>query len=184
LLCQHYKNLQIVVIGDACSDDTEARVAKIRDSRITFFNLPERGRYPAAPELRWMVAGTAAMNEALRRAEGHFVTHLDDDDENMPERVSRLVERARQTQADLVFHPFWVERPEGWRLREAKSFQRQEVGTGSIFYHRFFAGVPWDIDAYRLREPGDWHRLRKFKYMGAVAEREPTPLARYYWSKG
>jgi len=183
ILGQHYKNIELLVVGDCCTDDTEARVAKIRDSRLHFVNLPERGRYPSDPLERWMVAGSAAMNEGLRRASGDFVTHLDDDDEHLPERLDRLVDRLKATSADLVWHPFWTERPSGWELVEAPAFARKAVTTGSTLYHRWFARIPWDLLAYRLTEGGDWNRLRKFRYVGARVVREDAALLRHFREK-
>lgn len=183
ILNQEYKNLEILVVGDCCTDDTEARVAKIRDSRLHFVNLPERGRYPSDPLERWMVAGSAAMNEGLRRASGNFITHLDDDDEHLPERLVKLVDRLKSTSADLVWHPFWTERPSGWELVEAPAFARKGVTTGSTLYHRWFARIPWDLLAYRLAEGGDWNRLRKFRYVGAKLVREDAALLRHFREK-
>lgn len=180
ILAQDYRNLEVLVVGDACTDDTPQRIAKIRDARVSFINLPERGKYPQDPDARWMVAGSAAMNEGLRRAHGDFVTHLDDDDEHLPERVAKLLDRIKSTRADLVFHPFMVERMSGWELNEAPAFQRRAVTTGSIFYHRWFAQIHWDLKAYRLRETGDWNRLRRFRYVGAVVQRDPTVLLRHF----
>jgi hypothetical protein len=181
ILEQDYRNLQVVVVGDACTDDTEKRMAQVRDGRVTFFNLPERGKYPEDPHSRWMVAGSAAMNEGLRRAEGQFVTHLDDDDEHLPQRISTLLAEIRRARADLIYHPFWRELPDGsWRLVEAAGFQRRAVSTGSILYHRWFARVHWDLDAYRMGEPGDWNRLRKLSYLGASTVRCSAPLLRHF----
>jgi glycosyltransferase involved in cell wall biosynthesis len=128
-----------------------------------------------------MVAGSTAMNAALALAEGDFVAHLDDDDECLPERVSTLLARIRETRADLVWHPFWYETtPDTWKLNPAQNFCYQSATTGSVLYHRWFARIPWDLEAYRMGEPGDWNRLRKFSYIGANTMREPTPLMRHY----
>ena len=43
---QTYPNLQMVVVGDHCTDDTEPRLAAIRDDRLVFENLGVRGPYP------------------------------------------------------------------------------------------------------------------------------------------
>jgi glycosyltransferase involved in cell wall biosynthesis len=180
ILAQDYQNLEVLVVGDACTDDTAERVARIGDSRVSFRNLPKRGNYPDNPDWRWMVAGSAAMNEGLRLAKGDFVTHLDDDDEHLPDRVSKLLAKIKSTRADLVWHPFMAERASGWELIEAPHFQRKAVSTGSIFYHRWFARIHWDLTAYRLQETGDWNRMRRFKYIGAVVEREPAVLLRHF----
>lgn len=47
VLAQTYKRIEVVVVGDHCEDDTAERVAALNDDRVTFVNLPERGRYPA-----------------------------------------------------------------------------------------------------------------------------------------
>lgn len=55
-----------------------------------------------------------------------------------------------------------------------------QVTTSSIFYHSWFRQIPWDIQAYRHREPGDWNRLRKMAYLGVKAGRFPDPLLWHY----
>ncbi len=64
-VAQTYPNLEILVVGDHCDAATEMAVKSVDDPRIKFINLAERGRYPADPTLRWMVAGTTPMNAAL-----------------------------------------------------------------------------------------------------------------------
>jgi hypothetical protein len=163
---QSYHNLQIIVVGDNCSDDTALRLAALGDNRIHFVNLPERGPYPRQGIDRWYVAGSNAMNHALSLCEGHFVTHLDDDDAMVPHRIETLVGEALQNRADFLWHPFWCENRDGTWLKLGNGrLELGQVSTGSIFYHRYFARVPWDVHAYRLREPGDWNRLRKIKLM-------------------
>jgi glycosyltransferase involved in cell wall biosynthesis len=184
ILNQHYSNLDVIVVGDCCTDDTETRVRNLADDRIRFVNLPERGKYPDDPQWRWMVAGTVPMNLALTLARGDFITHLDDDDEHSPDRVAKLISFIRESKAEFVWHPFWRENPDGkWELKPCHGFRRHEVTTSSIFYHRWLAQVPWDINAYRYREPGDWNRMRKFKYLGVRAARYPDPFLRHYMER-
>jgi len=184
ILNQTYSHIEVIVVGDCCTDDTETRVRDLGDSRVRFINLPERGMYPDNPEWRWMVAGTTPMNLALSLARGDFITHLDDDDEHTEDRITKLVSLTRETRADIVWHPFWRETPEAtWELRQCKQFRRYEVTTSSIFYHRWFAQFPWDINAYKYREAGDWNRLRKFKYLGVKAARFPEPVLRHFMER-
>lgn len=181
LLSQDYQNLEIIVVGDSCTDNTEELINQIKDKRLRFMNLPERGNYPIEPEWRWMVAGTEAANCTLNIANGDFITHLDDDDEHSPDRVSKLVRFIQETHADLVWHPFWRETAAGrWQLKSAEYFKRNEMTTSSVFYHKWFKQIPWDINAYKYREPGDWNRFRKFNYLGARMARFPEPLLRHF----
>ncbi|WP_298432761.1 glycosyltransferase family 2 protein [Geobacter sp.] len=180
-LAQSYENIEVIVVGDCCTDDTEKLISTIRDNRLKFINLPKRGNYPEEPIHRWRVAGTVPFNYALSIAKGDFITHLDDDDEFVPDRTEKLVGFIQESKADLVWHPFMYEcADERWRLNEAAEFAVNKVTTSSIFYHRWFAQIPWDINAYRLHEPGDWNRLRKVKYLGARVARFPEPLLKHY----
>jgi hypothetical protein len=185
-LCgQSYTNIQIIVIGDHCTDDTETRISEIRDSRILFENLPQRGPYPRYenkhPSDRWCVAGTHAVNRALSLAEGDFIAHLDDDDECEPERVEILLGKIREARADVVFHRFWSQGNDGsWSEQGNGEFALGQVSTGTVLYHCYLGRVPWDVYAYRFGEPGDWNRFRKFKMMRARTEFVPLLLTRLY----
>jgi Glycosyl transferase family 2 len=181
LLTQTYRNLQIIVVGDHCTDDTAERIARLGDRRIFFVNLPKRGPYPRPGIDRWRVAGSHPGNRALQLVEGEFVTHLDEDDSFEPERIQILVKKIREVRADLVFHRFWWQQPNGgWAEFGNGSFEHGQTGTSMIFYHRYLAQIPWDVFAYRFGEPEDWNRLRKFKLMRARTEFVPALLTRYY----
>ena len=57
--------------------------------------------------------------------------------------------------------------------------------AGSSAASRTLQGVvvqqlPYDPKAYRYREPGDWNRYRKIKYLQARLRRYPEPLLRHY----
>ena len=181
LLEQTYKKIEIIVVGDNSSDSVVAAVESVNDPRLRFVNLPVRGSYPSLPQLQWCVAGTAPDNQSLAMINGDYVTHLDDDDEHLPTRIETLVNFARETAADVVWHPFWIVRSDGpTTLVEAEQFQYGQVTNGSVFYRSWFAQIPYDIKAYVLREPGDWNRFRKFRYVRPMMARCPEALLRHY----
>ncbi|MDN3564387.1 glycosyltransferase [Paeniroseomonas aquatica] len=166
LQAQTHRNLQIVVVGDHCTDDTARRIADLGDDRIVFANLPERGPYPPPGIDRWRVAGSNAMNHALSLCKGDFVTHLDDDDRMTADKIATMVAAARDNSADFLWHSFWYEHRDGsWEALGNGKLELGQVTTGSIFYHGYFARFGWDVHAYRLGEPGDWNRLRKIKML-------------------
>jgi glycosyltransferase involved in cell wall biosynthesis len=181
ILGQTWKNLELIVVGDGCTDDTEERVAAIADRRLTFVNQTERGAYPQDPERRWMVAGTHAINRARSMAKGDYVTQLDDDDEYIKDRLEKLVRFARESAADFVWHPFWVEDGDGaWAINEAQEFALGQLTNGSVLYRSWFTKIEADVNAWRLLEPGDWHRYRRIRYINPVMKRFPEPLLRHY----
>jgi len=181
VLRQTYNHLELIVVGDGCTDETEESVARIEDPRLRFVNLPTRGVYPSDPLRRWMVAGTPAVNRALELAQGDYITHLDDDDEYLPERLKKLVEFATSQACDFVWHPFWWEDESGnWILSECPEMVYAQVTTSSVFYRAWFKKIEWDANAHLLGEPGDWNRFRRIKYLNPVARRFPEPLLRHY----
>src|SRR5215208_7166646 len=140
LLAQTYTNLQVIVVGDHCTDETAEQIARLDDRRISFVNLPRRGPYPRDPLDRWRVAGTAPGNRALELVEGDFVTHLDEDDIYEPRRIEILLQNIRVARADLVFHRFqWQGLDGSWMQRGNGSFVHAQISTGTILYHRYLA---------------------------------------------
>ncbi len=181
ILEQDYEHFEVIVVGDCCTDNTAELISSLRDERIRFVNLPERGKYPEDPGWRWMVAGAPVLNHAFSLANGDFITQLDDDDEYAPERLNTLVRFIQKTCADMVWHPFWAQDMKGrWHLNKAEYYKKTLVTTSSIFFHNWFKQIPADVQAYKYLEAGDWNRLRKIKYLGAKMIRCPEPLVRHY----
>ncbi len=182
LIGQTYRNIEIIVVGDHCTDDTQARLEALRDPRIEFHNLPERGPYPRPGIERWQVAGTYGANLALSLCRGDFITHLDDDDAMAPHRIAAMVAAALQTRADFLWHPLRIENKDGswYVIGGSGRLEITQAGTGSLFYHRYFASVPWEVMAYRLREAGDWNRIRRIKVLRPRTHFVSEPLAYHH----
>ncbi len=95
-----------------------------------------------------------------------------------PPLVTRLIGADERAAFGAGFHH---EKAEGrWELNPAEEFASSQVTTSSVFYHRWFARIGWDINAYRLKEPGDWNRFRKFRYLGVRHARYPEPMLFHY----
>lgn len=181
ILEQSYKNIEVIVVGDCCGDETEKRMAAIDDARVRFVNLPERGKYPADAYRRWMVAGTTPVNHALSMAKGDFITHLDDDDRYEACRIESLLESAVKHRAEMVWHPFHLQNTRGkWKKHKAEKYATGQVTTSSVFYHSWLTRIKWNIEAHVLQEPGDWNRFRKFNYFGIKKVRNPYYLLWHY----
>lgn len=88
---QTEKDLEVLVIGDACTDDSEEVVSSIGDPRVQWFNLAERFGHQAGPN-----------NEGLRRAKGAFIFYLNHDDVWFPHHVEKFLE-VFDRGADLVY---------------------------------------------------------------------------------
>jgi hypothetical protein len=166
ILAQTYRNLQIVIVGDHCPGDTGHKLAQLRDDRISFTTLPERGPYPPLERERWFVARANAQNAALAQCEGHFITHLDDYDRFASVRIEQLVQACLAQRVEFSWHPFRAQREAGdWEVIGDGRFSVDQVNSGAVFYHRYFTRFKWDPLAYRLDEPGDWNRFRKIRML-------------------
>ncbi len=79
VVCQNYRNLQIIAINDG-GEDVSDIVKSYDDPRLLFINRKEnRGK-------------AYSLNEALARAEGKYVAYLDDDDLYYPNHIETLVD--------------------------------------------------------------------------------------------
>src|SRR5579872_2122093 len=69
-LCQQfYRDFEVWVVGDCCTDDSEQVVAAMGDSRLHWTNLTQRVGRQNGPN-----------NEGLRRAQGKYIAYLGHDD--------------------------------------------------------------------------------------------------------
>lgn len=77
---QTYKNIEILVVDDASRDDTEKAVKSIIDSRLKYI-CHEKNRGLATTR-----------NTGIKNSTGEYITFIDDDDEWLPEKISRQIE--------------------------------------------------------------------------------------------
>lgn len=103
VLSQTYTNLELIVVGDHCTDSTVELISKIKDPRIRFYNLPNRNRnYPQTVENHWLVGGTVPANKAMELARGQWLARVDDDDTWSKDHIEVLLRFAQQKQHEFV----------------------------------------------------------------------------------
>ena len=83
---------EMIVVGDACTDDTAAVVASFGDPRIRFVNLAENVGEQSGPN-----------NEGVRLSRGRYLAFLNHDDLWLPAHLEHLTRGLHETKADLVF---------------------------------------------------------------------------------
>lgn len=96
VLNQGYENLELLVVDDASTDETEALMATLVDPRLRYIRLARNG------------GASRARNEGLRLAKGDYIAFQDSDDEWLADKLERQVAAAREvgSPADpvCVFH--------------------------------------------------------------------------------
>ncbi len=184
VLNQTYQNFEIVIVGDCCTDDTEERIAKLNDPRIRFYNLPQRGPYPADPKLLWRVAGVPPMNRALEEARGLWIAHLDDDEVWKPYHLEYMLAAGYEKKAELVGGPIILESPPGhWetysprknKLLFWREFMNGGIPHSSRVFRSYLKFFKYDIQSWQLDVGADRHLMMRMIYSGVRCELLKTP---------
>ena len=81
LQLQTFTEWEAWVVGDGCTDESEAAVAALGDPRIHWTNLPANSGSQAIPN-----------NEGIRRARGQYIAYLSHDDLWLPWHLEGLLQ--------------------------------------------------------------------------------------------
>lgn len=92
VLRQTFTDFELLVVGDACTDDSEEVVARMNDPRVRWINLPSNTRHQSGPN-----------NEGLRQARGEIIAYLGHDDLWFPHHLEALVAAYDDEQCDLAY---------------------------------------------------------------------------------
>jgi glycosyltransferase involved in cell wall biosynthesis len=90
-LRQTFSDFEVLVVGDCCTDDSEAVVKAVNDERVRWINLPVNTGHQSGPN-----------NEGLRQARGEIIAYLGHDDLWLPHHLSSML-AALEAGADLAF---------------------------------------------------------------------------------
>jgi glycosyltransferase involved in cell wall biosynthesis len=118
VLRQTMDDFEILVVGDGCTDDSEAVVAAIGDPRIRWFNLPANTRHQSGPN-----------NEGLRQARGELIAYLGHDDLWLPHHLQAHVAALDSSNAAMTYSLLVTILPDGREPRPARP--RPEDGAWS-----------------------------------------------------
>ena len=89
-----FTDWELIVVGDACTDDTGACVESFADPRIRFVNLPVNCGDQSGPN-----------NHGLSLARGRYIAFLNHDDLYLPDHLANCVSELDRGGADLVWVP-------------------------------------------------------------------------------
>ena len=167
VLAQSYKNFELIVVGDHCTDDTEQLVKKIDDNRVKFVNLPVRGKYPEKGYNRWMVAGCIPRNRGLELASGEWIAPLDDDDEFTVHHLEELLSFAVQGGLEMVYGKVQMEKEPGkWINCGIWPLKYKNICHQGVLYHSRLRFLKYDVNAWKYNEPDDWNLVRRMREAG------------------
>jgi glycosyltransferase involved in cell wall biosynthesis len=81
VLDQTFRDFELLVIGDGCTDESGEVVSAIEDRRVHWHNLPVNTKHQSGPN-----------NEGLRLAAGELIAYLGHDDLWLPHHLHTLLE--------------------------------------------------------------------------------------------
>lgn len=181
---QSYPNWEAVVVGEACTDDTEARIRGLGDDRIRFVNLPFRPAYPQDPQLAWRVSGVAPMNAGMQLARGEWIAPLDDDDEFDDDHLEVLLRHAQTNRAEVAYGQWRVIDTRTGALTDAVALSwPPEEGRFNFLTSLLHAGLKqfaYDPNSYLAGEVSDWNLARRLWQAGVRFSFLDRVVATYY----
>ena len=157
VLAQTYSKIEVLIVGDHCTDDTRWVADEVGDPRVRFLSLSSRDR-PTVGVDQWLVAGAHPSNLGLLLAAGEWIAHIDDDDIWHPRHVELLLAEATRTDAEFAFGQAQSEdRPEYWRIEGAAPFptgrwpfRRCDIPHACVLYRSYLRFLYYDVEAYTI----------------------------------
>jgi hypothetical protein len=132
-------DFEVWVVGDACTDDSEAVVAACADDRFHWINLTRHAGSQAGPN-----------DEGARRARGRYLAYLGHDDLWFPWHLATLVETAARERAAFVHGLGAILGPD----------ERIEVAgpppRGASYAAHFVPPTNWLIERALIADLGGW----------------------------
>lgn len=89
-----YKNWELIVVGDHCTDDTEQTVASFNDHRIHFLNLDTNSGQQAKPN-----------NVGMSLAKGEYISFLNQDDFYFNSHLEDCIKHIENSKAEMICVP-------------------------------------------------------------------------------
>ncbi len=102
ILAQTHKNIEVIIVGDKCIDDTADRLSALNNPRIVFYDLPKRGVYPKSAKNRWFVQGSVPRNKGMKIAKGDWFVFISDDDMLYEKHIETLLKAASENDLEFV----------------------------------------------------------------------------------
>lgn len=114
VLVQDYRDIELIIIDDASTDETQNYLRELKDPRVQIIGLEVNGGV------------SRARNLGAQKAQGEWLAFLDSDDVWLPHKLTHQVEKAQNHPQWPLIHgeEIWVRR--GVRVNPKKKHQKGE----------------------------------------------------------
>lgn len=171
VLSQTYQNIELMIVGDHCTDSTAELLAGVTDPRLRFYNLPKRKRrYRQTVENHWFVGGAVPANKAMDLARGAWIARVDDDDTWTVDHIEKLLRFAQKGDYEFVSALYLEERfgerkvVDGVRALDTYYTRRPPIpndsspkigGVSTWLYRSYLKFMHYNVDCWRKK----WNRV-------------------------
>ncbi len=112
-LNQTYKNIEILIIDDCSTDNTQEVVENINDSRLKYYKNKINS---------W---SCVSRNNWIKLSKGEYINFLDDDDELLPEKIELQLEKFRTSNIKNLWVVTWDVEYKRSDINEVKKNRKQ-----------------------------------------------------------
>lgn len=167
LLNQSWRNIEIIVVDDASTDDTGTVVQALasQDARIRYFRLPCNG-------------GTyVAKTAGFQHSRGEFVTCHDSDDWSHPQRIERQVQPLIRDPALIATTSQWVRMEDSGRYYVRLIYPLLQLNPASPMFRRQAVAEQVGLwDAARIGADSEFHSRLRLMFGRDAVRRIAQPL--------
>ncbi|HPO16812.1 MAG TPA: glycosyltransferase family A protein [Candidatus Hydrogenedentes bacterium] len=144
-LASTWKDWELIVVGDACTDDSQKVVESLGEPRIRFTNLPRNTGDQSEPN-----------NQGVRLSTGRYIAYLNHDDLWFPDHLDTAVNALETSEADLVFTL-------GLALRPGNEQKLSGIPADGLNYEPniFVPATVWVFRRELAKAVGPWLHYRK-----------------------
>lgn len=181
VLHQTYQSLEVIVVDDGSTDNTEAIVESFNDPRILYIRHETK------------LGAAAARNTGIKAASADFIAFQDSDDEWLPEKLGKQMKVFEDTapEVGVVYTDMWrikgekrqykhspIIRPEDGTVYEQALDRVMGIGIGTAVIRRecFHKAGVFDEEFPRFIDLEIFIRLSKYYYFYHIN----LPLVNYY----
>jgi hypothetical protein len=150
VLRQSFRDFEVIVAGDCCTDDSEAVVQSFGDGRVRWLNLTENSGSKSLP-----------LNAAVKIARGELIAYLGHDDLWHPRHLETVVNGIDESGADFAYSVAVYIPPPGETQRPVAGIFPGEFRSGHVLLH---SAVIHRKSAFE--RTGEWPDYRKTQIPG------------------
>ncbi len=175
VLKQSIDDIEIIVVDDGSTDNTQCLIESMNDKRIKYFKQEKSG-------------ACRARNIGIEESNGELIAFQDSDDEWFPNKLDSQLKYLKETNADFTFCEYYKITPEETKvvpdgliskyLTLEQELEKNYVGTPTILMKKEVAkNIRFDETLKRFQ---DWDFTIKVLKNNYIVSYQNTPLMNAY----